>query len=160
MTTTREEALAIAKGPYSKLAIQYSLMMRDLVQQAKSPDFTAANWAALAQFVATDEFIRIGNFRERVRWGQYDDLLTAWAKATHWDYTVERITEGDGYAIIELEEYAKYPDRDETYNSVSVYDYNGANKLKGLKIYLSKAEPLASAHSHVWKLDEVAAEIL
>src|SRR5262249_47663345 len=141
------------------LTLEYSYIMKGLVEEAKKPGFTAKDWAPLAALVAVDEFVRVGNFKEKVTWDQYDDLLTMWAKATVWDFTVRRVTEGEGYAILELEERAKYPDRDETYCSVSVYEFNAARKLKHLEIYLSKAEPLESAQSHSWNLDKVAAEI-
>jgi hypothetical protein len=160
MTTTLDNALAMAKGPNSRLAVEYSYVMKDLVIKAKDPAFTAADWAPLAAFVAVDEFVRIGNFRERVGWSQYDALLTMWGRSTDWDFTVERVTEGDGYAILELDEVAGYPDREEAYSSVSVYEFNAAGKLKRLKVYLSKAEPLSSSQSHSWDLQEVAAEFV
>jgi len=160
MSNTHEEALALAKGPYSRLALTYSFLMRDLVVKSKDPAFTAADWAPLAALVATEDFERIGNFREKVTWKQYSELLTMWGKATVWDFTVRRVTEGDRYAIVELEEYATYPDRKEIYSSVSTYDFDAANKLRHLEIYLSKAEPLGAAKSHQWDLEEVSAEII
>jgi hypothetical protein len=160
MSSTLEQALVLATGPFSRLTLQYSFLMRDLVIQCKQPGFIAADWAPLAAMVATDEFERIGNFREQVTWDQYDDLLTMWGKATVWDFNVRRVTEGDRYAILELEEFATYPDRHETYTSVSTYEFNAANKLRHLEIYLSKAEPLDSAQSHRWDWKEVAAKIV
>jgi hypothetical protein len=160
MNNTLEETMVLAKGPFSRLALRYSFVMRDLVVEAKQPGFTAADWAPLAAMVATAEFERIGNFRERVTWDQYDDLLTMWGKSTAWDFTVRRVTEGDRYAILELEECATYPDRQEIYGSVSTYEFNSADKLRHLEIYLSKAEPLDSAQSHQWNLKQVSAEII
>jgi hypothetical protein len=154
------DVMAMAKGPHCRTAFEYSYIMKDLVKQAKQPGFTAADWAPLAELVDTKNFARTGNFREQVVWEQYDDLLTAWGRDTDWDFTILGATEGDGYAIIEMEERAQYPDRYEVYCSVSVHQYNAENKLENLRIYLSKAEPLASAHSHAWKLDEVEADIL
>jgi hypothetical protein len=160
MSIVPAEDLAKCKGPLSRLTLEYSYIMKDLVKQAKNPAFTPADWAPLAELVAVDEWERTGNFRETIRWDQYDDLLTIWARNTVWDFTVRRVTEGDGYAILELEERAGYPDRDETYCSVSVYEFNAANKLRHLEIYLSKAEPESSSMSHQWDLTEVEAAIL
>lgn len=160
MTTTLEEALAMASGPWSRLAVQYSCVMRDLVAQAKQPGFTAADWTPLAEFVAVDEFVRIGNFLEKVSWDQYDDLLTMWGKSTEWDFTVRRVTEGDRYAILELAEVAKYASHSEAYDSVSIYDFNEAGKIKRLRIYLARAEPLESAQVNSWNWEEVSAEIV
>ena len=160
MSIVPAEDLAKCKGPLSRLTLEYSYIMRDLVKQAKNPAFTPADWAPLAELVAVDEFVRVGNFREQVRWEQYDDLLTIWARNTDWDFVVQRVTEGEGYAILELEETAGYPDRTETYCSVSVYEFNPARKLDHLAIYLSKAEPETSSMSHQWDLTEVEAAIL
>jgi hypothetical protein len=160
MSQTFEEALVLAKGPYSRLALKYSFVMRDLVVKCKEPGFTAADWAPLAELVETQEFERIGNFREQVTWDQYNDLLTMWGKSTKWDFVVRRVTEGDRYAIVELEEYATYPARRDTYSSVSTYEFNTANKLRHLEIYLSKAEPPGSAQSHHWDWQEVSAKII
>ena len=160
MSMILEQALPMAKGPCSRLALHYSFVMRDVVDQAKQPGFTTAGWAPLAELVATDEFVRVGNFRERVSWSQYEELLTMWAQVTEWDFVVRRVTEGDGYAILELAEDAKYPDRHEPYNSVSVYEFNPAGKLRHLEIYLSKAEAIGAAQAHSWDWQEVSAEIV
>jgi hypothetical protein len=160
MSMSLEQALPMADGPNSRRTLQYSFVMRDIVVEAKQPGFTRAGWAPLADLVATDEFVCVGNFRERVSWSQYEDLLTMWAKATEWDFIVRRVTEGDGYAILELAENAKYPDREETYNSVSVYEFNAAGKLRHLEIYLSKSEAIGAAQAHSWDWQEVSAEIV
>jgi hypothetical protein len=159
MSEVPKEVAAMAKGPCSQIALEYSYVMKRLVAESKRPEFTPADWAPLAELVATDEFVRTGNFREEVRWDQYSNLLTGWGKNTDWDFTVLKVTEGDGYAIVEMEERAQYSDRYEVYCSLSVHEYNEDRKLKNLRIYLSKAEPLSSAQSHAWYLDEVAAEI-
>lgn len=160
MRMTLDQALPMARGPNSRRALQYSFVMRDIVVKAKQPGFTTAGWAQLAELVATDEFVRVGNFRERVNWSQYEGLLTMWAKATEWDFIVRRVTEGEGYAILELAENAKYPDREEPYTSVSVYEFNDAGKLRHLEIYLSKAEAIGAAQAHSWDWQEVSAEIV
>ena len=160
MSIVPAQDLAKCHGPLSRLTLEYSYIMKGLVEQAKQPSFKPEDWAPLAALVAVDEFVRVGNFREQVRWEQYDDLLTMWGRSTVWNFTVQRVTEGEGYAILELEERAGYPDRDETYSSVSVYEFNADNKLRHLSIYLSMAAPESSAMSHQWDLKEVSAEII
>jgi len=160
MTTVPAEDAARAKGPLSRLTLEYSYVMKGLVEKAKEPGFTAADWAPLAELVAVGEFERVGSFTERVNWAQYADLLTMWARAAVWDFRVRRVTEGDGYAILELEERAKYRDRFETYRSVSVYEFDSARKLRRLELYLSKAEAPDAARSYSWDWSEVSAELL
>jgi hypothetical protein len=154
------EAARLSVGPLSRVALKWSFVMRERVARAKEPGFTLADWAPIVDLVATDEFMRVGNFRERVDWDQYVPLVTAWAKDTVWDFTPLRYTEGNGYAIQELEEYARYPDREEICNSVSIYEFNAAGKIIGLGIYLSKAEPLDAAQANCWDWRAVSADIV
>jgi hypothetical protein len=159
MTQIPAEALAKAHGPNSRRALEYSYVMKGLVEQAKQPGFTAEDWAPLAALVATDVFERIGNFKEKVTWDQYDDLLTTWGKATVWDFTVRRVTEGTNYCVLELLERATYPDRYEEYNSASFYEFDAAGKLRHLDIYLQFAEATSTSQAHAWDLVGVEAEI-
>jgi hypothetical protein len=159
MTQVPAEALAKAHGPNSRRALEYSYVMKGLVERSKDPAFTPADWAPLAALVATDVFERIGNFKEKVTWDQYDDLLTVWGKSTVWDFTVRRVTEGPDYCVLELYERATYPDRYEEYNSVSVYEFDAAGKLRHLDVYLQMAENTANSQAHVWDLEGVEAEI-
>jgi hypothetical protein len=110
--------------------------------------------------VATDVFERIGNFKEKVSWDQYDDLLTMWGKATVWDFDVRRVTEGTDYCILELAERATYPDRYEEYNSVSVYEFDPVGKLRHLDVYLQLEQRIDAAQAHSWDWEEVKAEIV
>ena len=160
MGQSLQDALKLAKGPCSRQALRYSYVMKGVVERAKEPGYTKDDWAALAELVATDDFERVGNFREKVAWDQYLGLLDMWGRSTVWDFRVRRVTEGDGYALLELEEHAVYPDREETYCSVSVYEFDAAGKLVHLEIYLSKEEALGAAQSHRWDWEEVSAEIV
>lgn len=155
---TREQALTRAHGPNSRRAIDYSYTMKGILDDAKLPGFTDDQWAPLAALVDTDRFERVGNFMEVVRWDdQYVPLLSAWARTTGWTFDVRRITEGDDYAILELHEYADYPDRFEAYNSVSVYQFGEDGRLVHLDIYLQMKAPPEANLAHQWQLEEVGA---
>lgn len=156
MKLTLKEALPLAKGPLSRLALEYCFTMRDLVAQSKQPGFTDNGWAALAALVDGAEFERIGCFREKFCWEKYAGHLTIWGKATAWDFKVLNTLEGDDYAVIELEECATYPHRTERYNSLSVFEFNAARKLSRLKLYLSRAKPPGAKPSPRWDVSDAA----
>jgi hypothetical protein len=155
-----EDAARLCKGPLSRTALKWSYVMRDRVARTKEPGFTRADWAPIEDLIATDEFLRVGNWREKVNWEQYIPLVWAWAEGSVWDFTPLRYTEGDGYAIQELEEYAVYPHGEEIVNSVSIYEFNYSGKITGLSIFLSKAEPVVAAQSNCWDWKAVSAEIV
>jgi hypothetical protein len=121
------------------IVMEYRDIMKRLVDQAKQPGFTVASWAPLAELIAVDEFERVGNFREVQNWQQYAAFLTDWARASEWDSTFRRIHESSGVVYLELEERSTIGDRKTVCNSVSVYEFNQAGKIRHLDIYLQYA---------------------
>jgi hypothetical protein len=154
---TKEQALTKAHGPNSRRTVEYSYVMKGILDDAKKPGFTDGQWAPLGALVDTSRFERIGNFMEVVNWEQYVPLLTMWSKSTGWTFDVRRITEGENYAILELHEYAEYPDRHEAYNSVSVYQFGEDGRIVHLDIYLQLKAPPEANQAHQWELEKVGA---
>jgi hypothetical protein len=152
-----EHAVAKAQGPNARRALEYSCVMHRLVEQAKDPAFGAADWAPLATLVDTARFRRVGNFMETVDWAQYEQLLTMWGKGTEWEFDIRRVTEGERHAIIEMHERARYPDRSDAYNSVSVYEFGEDGRIVHLDIYLQIKPPPAAGQSPTWDLGQVGA---
>jgi hypothetical protein len=128
----------------SRTVLDYSLLMKRLVDEAKQPGFSAASWAPLADLVAVDEFERIGNFKEVMRWPEYVEALTKWAVSSEWECSFKRITEKANLVFLELEERSKVGGYGGVVNSVSVYEFNPAGKLRHLDIYLQMALPEGS----------------
>ena len=131
-------------GDYSGLSrrvLEYCQLMKQLVDRAKKPDFTAASWAPLAGMIAVEEFERVGNFKEVMDWQQYLDFLTNWARSSEWECSFKRITEGAGVVFLELEERSCVGGYHSVVNSVSVYEFNAAGKIRHLDIYLQMAMP-------------------
>jgi hypothetical protein len=50
----------------SRKVLDYSLLMKRLVDQAKDPGFSVESWAPLAALVDTQAFERVGNFKEEM----------------------------------------------------------------------------------------------
>ena len=120
----------------ARKVLEYGLVMKRLVDEAKHPGFTDASWAPLAELVAVDEFERVGNFLEVMRWPDYVTFLTKWAKSSTWECSFKRISEKQGVVFLELEERSKTGAHSSVVNSMSVYEFNDAGKLRHLDIYL------------------------
>ena len=108
---------------------------------AKKPGFSVASWAPLAEFVDVDAFERVGNFKEVMSWTDYVGFLTNWATTSEWEGSFKRVTEHDNVVFLELEERSRVGPHSSVVNSVSVYEFNAAGKLKHLDIYL-QMEPM------------------
>ncbi len=133
--------VAAAYSGLSRTVLDYSLTMKRLVDEAKKPGFSTERWAELAEFVAADEFVRVGNFKEVMTWAEYTGFLTVWATSSEWEGSFRRITESGGIVFLELEERSKAGDYCSVVNSVSVYEFNDAGKIVHLDIYLQMALP-------------------
>jgi len=131
-------------GDYTGLArkaLDYTQLMKRLVDQAKLPGFSEASWAPLAAMIDTERFERVGNFKEVMRWNDYAPFLTQWAATSHWECSFKRVTEQDGVVILELEERSRIGDFSNAVNSVSVYEFDEAGLIHHLDIYLQMPMP-------------------
>lgn len=134
-------AIAERHGGLARKALDYTLTMKRLVEEAKQPGFSLGKWDSLAALVDTGRFERIGNFKEVMNWRQYAEFLTRWAPSAEWDCTFRRVTEGENLAILELEERTTAAKLSSVVNSVSVYEFNLAGKIVHIDIYLQMALP-------------------
>jgi hypothetical protein len=125
----------------ARTVLQYSLLMKGLVERAKQPGFSAESFAPLAELVAVDEFERVGNFKEVMTWSEYVDFLAGWAPSARWDCSFKRITEHSRVVFLELEERATLGDFTSAVNSLSVYEFDDAGRIRHLDIYLQMALP-------------------
>jgi hypothetical protein len=125
----------------SRKVLAYCLLMKRLVDEAKQPGFSEASWAPLAKMVAVDQFERVGNFLEVMRWPEYVAFLTRWAKSSRWECSFKRITDKNGVVFLELEERSWIGEHRSVVNSATVYEFNAADELRHLDIYLQMKMP-------------------
>jgi len=138
MTTYTDKAAAMAAGGNIRTVLEYSEVMKRLVDEAKQPGFTVDSWAPLAAMVDVENFVRVGCFKEVVDWKQYAAILTQWATSSEWECSFKRITEDAGRVFLELEERSEVAGGKDVVNSLTVYEFNAAGKLQHLDIYLQR----------------------
>lgn len=121
--------------------LEYCLVVKRLVDEAKKPGFSAKSWAPLADLVAVDEFERVGAFKEVMNWPDYVDFLTGWAKSSEWECSFRRISENAGLIFLELEERSAVGDFSSAVNSLSVYTFDDAGRITHIDLYLQMGLP-------------------
>lgn len=122
-------------GPLTRKVLDYEAAMERLVPVAKSPN----DWAPLAEFVAVDDFERIGTFLEVHNWRQYTEMLTQWVAATpKFETTLRRVSELPGLVYFEIEERHFRGDRVDVVNSMTVFSFNETGKIRYLNVYLQQ----------------------
>jgi hypothetical protein len=140
---TLDEAIAQETDPLSKLVLDYTRRIRNLVIAMKDgKDAGEAKLAELAAMVDTNAFERVGTFRERVNWDQYSQLLRDWGTDYNWDCHVRRVSQQPGYVFLELTEFGEYAatsTMDEVC-SVSIYEFDENNRIVHLDVYLQRRD--------------------
>ena len=133
------EEIAVAAQRYSgnaRRAIDYGMFQKNLMDRSKrAADYSPDEWLGLKDFV-TDDFQRIGNFKEVMTFQDMVGFLQAWAPTQHWEGTFKRVTEHDNVVWLELEERVGEGAEQSAVNSVSVYQFDAAGKIRHLDIYL------------------------
>jgi hypothetical protein len=124
------------RGPLTRRVLDYVHTMERLVPTAEVPD----DWAPLADFVAVDEFERIGTFLEVQDWQQYTEMLTQWASAIDaFETVLRRVTETDRLVYYEVEERHARNARVGVVNSMTVFAFDDADLIRHLDVYLQQA---------------------
>ncbi|MDG4668515.1 hypothetical protein [Mycobacterium sp. 236(2023)] len=123
--------------------LQYAITTKQIVDSAKAPGFSVESWNPLRDLIATDDFVRVGNFKEVMDWAEYAAFLTNWAPNADWDCTFKRVTEKGGVVFLELEERSSVGDFHSVVNSLSVYEFTEEGKVRRIDVYLQMALPSA-----------------
>jgi len=126
-----------APGELGSKVLEFEKTIKSIVGRAGEPGFGAAQWAPLAELVAVDTFERVGNWLEVMNWSEYTAFLTKWASAsTAFETTLRRISELPGLVFLELQETNTSAAGSSVVNSLSVYEFDEAGKIRHLDIYL------------------------
>jgi len=122
-------------SPLTRKVLEFEQTMKRLISEAGAP----RDWTPLADFVAVDEFERVGTFLETQNWQQYTEMLTQWASVTStFETTVRRISELNGLVYFEIEERHFRGDQVNVVNSLTVFEFNEAGKIRHLDVYLQQ----------------------
>lgn len=119
-------------GPLARIVAQYS----DLIERnATAQGSTATDWDALREFVAVEDFKRVGAYQEVMNWNEYVGFMTEWAGTTRFESTVKRISEIGRVVFYEIEERHYKGDDFIRKNVIAVFAFDDSNKIRHLDIY-------------------------
>ena len=125
----------MSDGPLTRKVLEYTRIMEGLVPTAKAPE----DWAPLAEFVAVDEFERIGTLLEIHDWRQYTEMLTQWASSIEkFETTVLRVSELRDLVYYEVEERHFRGDKVGVVNSMTVFEFDANRRIRHLNVYLQQ----------------------
>ena len=115
----------------SDVVLGFEAVLKRLVKVA------ATDWSPPAPFVAVGEFERVGTWMEVMDWEQYTEFMTRWASSSMGFDTVLRWISGlPSLVYLELEERHTRPGGISVVNSLSVFEFTPAGKIRHLDVYL------------------------
>lgn len=122
-------------GPLARKVLDYTQTVKRLVSAPEAP----TDWAPLAEFVAVDEFERVGTFLEVQNWQQYTEMLTQWASASEgFETSVRRVSELARLVYYEIEERHTRGGNVHVVNSMTVFEFNEDGKILHINVYLQQ----------------------
>jgi hypothetical protein len=125
----------VNEGPLTQRVLDFTRTMERLVPSAKSSE----DWAPLAEFVAVDEFERIGTSLEVHDWQRYTEMLTRWAATIDkFETTVRRIGELSDLVYYEIEERHFRGGDVHVVNSMTVFEFGSDHRIRHLAVYLQQ----------------------
>jgi hypothetical protein len=133
------EAQARVTGRLAPIALEYAAIYDRVVPLAREPGFGEHAWAPLEALIAVDDFERVGLQKEVMDWPAYRAALTAFARSGGWEGTFRRVTEAPGLVFLELVERLTKGERVTVINTMSVFEFDEADKIRHLDIYVQQA---------------------
>lgn len=125
----------------SRKVLQYCENFKQLADKIREQRVSAADWAPIETLVDVENFQRVGVFLtscvEVSNWQQYKSLISQYGGMTSWEGTLRRITEVPGLVFLELEERNTRDGVTDVSNTVTIYQFNDAGKLRKLDVYVA-----------------------
>lgn len=125
----------------SRAVIAYSEAFSGIAAKAKAGTLGDADWAEIEALVDVDAFVREGVFAgaeaEVIDWKTYRHYCTKYGGHTDWEGTLRRITEVPGLVVLELEERNTRSGMTHVSNTLTIYEFTDAGKLRRLHVYVS-----------------------
>lgn len=132
----------------TRKVIEYSEAFARVVQKAKDGPLVDADWETIERLVDVNRFERMGAFlgpdAEIITWPKYKFYVSQYAANSTWEGTLRHVTGQPGRVILELEERNGRDGVVDVSNTVTIYEFDEADKLRHLDVYVMHLEKRAA----------------
>ena len=133
----------------TRTVIAYSEAFVQIADKAKLGPLTDADWLSIEQLVDVPNFVREGVFlgpkAEIIDWPTYRSFVTQYGEHISWEGTLRNVTETPGRVILELEERNTRGGITDVSHTVTIYEFNDADRLVHLDVYVMPRGERAAA---------------
>lgn len=134
LTWTERDAVT---GKLALKVLDYTDCIMRLAARGRSGSSEGSEWDELSAMLDTEKFRRTGHDMGVMTWHIYSNMLTMWSAASEFRAELHRISEVGNHVYMEVTEYNNMRGGAETVvRSCTVYEFNDADKLVHLGVYL------------------------
>ncbi len=124
------------RGPLAAKVLDYV----DAIVSAVPTARTADDFAAVTEFLDVEAFERVGTFLEVQDWPTYAAFLAGWASSIDtFESHTKRVVEADGLVFYETEERHFHGGTSTVLNSLTIFTFDDAGKIRRLDVFMQKA---------------------
>lgn len=110
-----------------------------ICERSQRGRITAADFEPIAELVATNEFSRIGIYKDEADWPLCLEKYVKFAGTSRWTGKLRYINTVGNFVFQELEETITRPQGENVIYTMSVYEFNAEDKVTALRVYMQQA---------------------
>jgi hypothetical protein len=111
-----------------------------ICKRSQHTQITAADFDLMAALVATDNFLRIGVFKDEADWPLCLKKYVQFAGSSLWSGTLRYINVVGNIVFQELEETITRPHGKNVIYTMSVFEFDDDDKVQALRVYMQQAQ--------------------
>lgn len=123
-----------------KIVRHWADIYEDICKTSQKRAITAEDFDPIAALIATDEFTRIGVFKDEADWPLCLEKYLQFAGTSLWTGKLRFINVVDNIVFQELEETITRPHGENVIYTMSVFEFNDDDKVRALRVYMQQAQ--------------------
>ena len=127
-----------------KIVRHWADIYEGICKRSQHAKITAADFDPIAELVATDDFHRIGVFKDEADWPLCLQKYVQFAGTSLWSGKLRYINCVGNIVFQELEETITRPHGKNVIYTMSVFEFNEEDKVRALRVYMQQAQEVAN----------------
>ena len=127
-----------------KIVRDWADIYEGICKRSKHAKIAAADFDPIAALVATEDFLRIGVFKDEADWPLCLEKYVQFAGTSLWSGKVRYINTVGNIVFQELEETITRPNGENVIYTMSVFEFNDDDKVRTLRVYMQQAKEVAN----------------
>ena len=127
-----------------KIVRHWADIYEGICKRSPHTKITAADFDPITALVATDDFLRIGVFKDEADWPLCLAKYVQFAGTSLWSGKLRYINSVETSVFQELEETITRPHGKNVIYTMSVFEFNDDDKVRALRVYMQQAQEVAN----------------